>query len=131
MLYGRTFKYSNLLCDSAPGELITPKKLDNLLSQFWERWRKEYLVNLRKSHETAKPATTKGQHPTVQIGDVVVMEEGNLPRSSWRLGKVEGLIRGNDNQVRGAHVKVAKTNAVVQRPVSRLYKIEGKVEKVN
>ena len=119
------------LSDSAPGELITLKKLDNLLSHFWERWRKEYLVNLRESHKTAKPATTKGEHPMVQIGDVVVMEEGNMPRSSWRLGKVEGLIKGHDNQVRGAHVKVAKTNAVVQRPVSRLYKIEGKEDKVN
>ena len=27
-------------------------------------------------------------------------------------------------------MKVAKTNAVVQRPVSRLYKIEGKEDKV-
>ena len=44
---------------------------------------------------------------------------------------MEGLIKGHDNQVKGAHVKVAKTNAVVQRPVSRLYKIEGKEEKVN
>ena len=82
MLHGRTLKYSNLLCDSAPRELITPKKLDNLLPHFWERWRKEYLVNLRESHKTVKPATTKGEHPTVQIGDVVVMEEGNMPRSS-------------------------------------------------
>ena len=119
------------LSDSAPGELITPKKLDNLLSHFWERWRKEYLVNLRKSHKTAKPATRKGEHPTVQIGNVVVMEEGSMPRSSWRLGKVGGLTKGHDCQVRGAHVKVAKTNAVVQRPVSRLYKIEGKEDKVN
>ena len=54
-----------------------------------------------------------------------------MPRSSWRLGKVEGLIKGHDNQVRGAHVKVAKTNAVIQRPVSRLNKIEGKEENVN
>ena len=28
-------------------------------------------------------------------------------------------------------MKVAKTNAVVQRPVSRLYKIEGKKDNVN
>ena len=28
-------------------------------------------------------------------------------------------------------MKVAKTNAVVQRPVSRLYKIEGKNDNVN
>ena len=48
-----------------------------------------------------------------------------------RLGKVKGIIKGNDNQVRGADVKVAKTNAVVQKPVSRLYKIEGKEDNVN
>ena len=82
MLYGRTLKYSNLSYDSAPGELVTPKKLDNLLSHFSEKWRKEYLVNLRESHKTAKPATTKGEHTTVQIGDIIVMEEGNMPRSS-------------------------------------------------
>ena len=64
LLYGRTLKYSDLLSDSTPGELITPKKLE----------------------ESYKPATT------IQIGDVVVNEEGNMPRSSWRLGKVEGLI---------------------------------------
>ena len=103
LLYGRTLKYSNLLSDLTPGELITPKKLDTLLSHFWGRWRKEYLVNLRESH---KPATTKGEYPTIQMGDVIFMEEGNMPRSSWRLGKVEGLIKGHDNQVRGAHMKV-------------------------
>ena len=103
LLYGRTLKYSNLLSDLTPRELITPKKLDTLLSHFWGRWRKEYLVNLRESH---KPATTKGEYPTIQMGDVIFMEEGNMPRSSWRLGKVEGLIKGHDNQVRGAHMKV-------------------------
>ena len=82
-------------------------------------------MNLRESHKTAKPATTKGEHPTVQIGDVVVMEEGNMPRWSWR------LIKGHDTQVRETHVKIAKTNAVVQRPVSTLYKIEVKEDKVN
>ena len=59
------------------------------------------------------------------------MEEENKPRSSWKLGKVEGLIKGHDNQVRRAHVKVAKTNAVVQRTESRLHKIEGKEDNVN
>ena len=98
------------------------------MSHLWDRWRNENLANLRESH---KPATTKGEHPTIQIDDIVVMEEWNMPRSSWRLGKVEGLIKGHDNQVRGAHEKVAKPNAVVQIPVSRLYKIEGKEDNVN
>ena len=58
-----------------------------------------------------KPTSTKGEHPTIQIGDVVVTEEGNMPRSNQRLRN--------------------KTIAVVQRPVSRLHKIEGKVDNVN
>ena len=67
-------------------------------------------MNLRESHKTA---TTKGEHPTVQIGDVVAMEEGNIPRSSWRLGKVEGLNKGHNNHVRGPYLKLSKTNAMV------------------
>lgn len=35
------------------------------------------------------------------------------------------LIKGHDNQVRGEHVKIAEANTMVQRPVIRLYKIEG------
>ena len=97
--------------------MITPEKLDNLLSHFWERERKEYLV-------------TKDEHP-IQIGYVVVMEEGNIPRLSLRLGEMEGLVKGNDNQVRGAHVNVAKANAIVQGPGGRLYKIKGKEDNVN
>ena len=60
LLYGRTLKYSNLFSGSTPEQLITPKKLDNLLSHFLERWKKEYLVNIRETH---KLVTTKGKHP--------------------------------------------------------------------
>ena len=59
------------------------------------------------------------------------MEEENIPRSSWGLSKVEGLFKGHGNQVRRAHVKILKTNTVLQRPVIRLYKIEGKEGNVN
>ena len=34
-------------------------------------------MNLREIHKTA---TTKGEHPIVQVGDVVVMEKGKLTR---------------------------------------------------
>ena len=50
---------------------------------------------------------------------------------SWRLIKVEGLFKGYNNQVRRAHVKVVKINTVVQRPISRLYKVQGKEDNVN
>lgn len=36
------------------------------------------------------------------------------------------VIKRHNDQVRGAQVKIAKSNTIVQRPVIRLYKIEGK-----
>ena len=44
---------------------------------------------------------------------------------------MKGLIKGRNNQVRGAHLKVAKRNGMVQRPVSRPYRIKGKEGNVN
>ena len=39
----------------------------------------------------------------VQIGDIVVIEEWNLLKPGWWLSKMEWLIKGHDNQVKGAH----------------------------
>lgn len=40
-------------------------------------------------------------------------------------------IKRHNNQVRGIHVKIAKTDTVVQKPVCRLYKIECKEDNTN
>ena len=119
----------NFISETAQND-IKPEKI---LGVLWDEIDDTFIFDFKEIVELSETllATTKGEHLTVQIGDVVVMEEGNMPRSSWRLGKVEGLIKGHDNQVRGAHKKVAKKNAVVQRPVSRLYKAEGKEDNAN
>ena len=127
LLYGRTLNNSNLLSEETTKVLIDSNKLENLITHFWDRWRKEYVLNLREYQKVVLP---REQYPRIEVGDVVLIEEGRVPRSAWRLGKVEGLIKGDDDKVRGAKVKVAKTKTLVQRPISRLYKIEG-VNNVN
>ena len=59
-------------------------------------------------HEEGRGSTRK-KPGTVQIAenDVVILHDENLPRSQWRLGRVEKLIRGDRDIVRGAVVKVA------------------------
>ena len=42
----------------------------------------------------------------------------------WRLGIVTELETGRDNHIRGALVRIPKTNSVLKRPVSKLYPIE-------
>ena len=76
-----------------------------------------------------KGGSTRKKPETVQIAenDVVILHDENLPRSRWRLGRVEKLIRGDQDIVRGAVVKVTgkKGNpSRLNRPVSKLFPLE-------
>ena len=46
MLFGRSLKF--LHPDQGANEIIPSKKLNNIINHFWDRWRKEHLVYLRK-----------------------------------------------------------------------------------
>ena len=111
---------TDLTCPT-PNPIIKPTKLQNIINHFWDRWRKEYLVNLREHH---KINSYKKNRPTIQLNDVVIIGDANRPRSSWRLAKVQKLIESNDKQIRGAIVRVSKTNKLVTRPVNKLYLVE-------
>jgi len=95
--------------------------LCKLLSHFWNRWRKEYLTDLREFHKVkeCKP---------VQIGkgDLVLIQEDSVKRGLWKVGIVEDLIIGKDGQVRGASVrKVAKGKPeFLKRPLQKLFPLE-------
>ena len=94
------------------------------LAHFWKRWRNEYLVNLREFHRAKAGRVVR----EVQTGDVVTVYEENKKRGEWKMAVVESLIRGKDNVVRGANVRViAKGKPVrISRPVQKLYPIEVK-----
>ena len=105
------------------------KYLRLLLNHFWKRWRKEYVTKLRNLHcQRRRPEGSI----SLSVGDVVTLFEDNLPRSQWRLGRVEQLIPGTD--VRAAVVKViTKTGRAmtVKRPVQRLFPLEVREDVTN
>lgn len=94
------------------------------LTHFWKRWRNEYLVNLREFHRVNQGREVR----QIQTGDVVTVFEENKKRGEWKMAVVESLIKGKDNVVRGANVRVvAKGKPVrISRPVQKLYPIEVK-----
>ena len=62
------------------------------------------MLELREYHNLS---VKKKNLPSIQKGDTVIIhEEGRVPRSQWRLGKVEKLIEGNDGKVRIAKVRI-------------------------
>ena len=95
--------------------------LQNKINHFWKRWQKEYIVNLREHHKCS--GKEKGK---VSIGDIVLVQDDNLKRTLWRLGKIEELISGKDGTVRGAKVSVMSRNKLdyLSRPVQKLHPLE-------
>jgi len=63
----------------------------NLIRQFWERWRQEYLTSLRvyKWHKPSK---------NVQVNDVV-LQDSNVVPTKWPLGRVIKTFHGEDHLV--------------------------------
>ena len=91
---------------------------------FWNRWRREYLVDLREFHR-GKVETKK---PVVEKRDIVIVYEENVKRGDWKMGEVTEVILGQDGEVRGAKVRINRNGKVVylSRPVQKLYPTEIK-----
>ncbi|KAH7941463.1 hypothetical protein HPB49_013927 [Dermacentor silvarum] len=62
-----------------------------LVDHLWIRWKKEYLLELRTLH-------LYPSHPSssIQVDDVVLIEEPILSRSIWPLGRVVDIFPGED-----------------------------------
>ncbi|XP_068670957.1 uncharacterized protein [Montipora foliosa] len=103
------------------------KFLQSILDHFWNRWRAEYLTQLREQHRCSKRVSSLRK---VQVGDVVCIHEKTTPRQLWRLGRVQRLLPGPDGEVRSAVVKVKSGNlpsSEWRRPLQRLYPLEVKL----
>ena len=63
---------------------------------------------------------------------MVVLVKDTLPRGSWKLAIITETIKGSDDQIRSAKIRLASGN-IVNRPLSHLFPLEcsstAKVEK--
>ena len=134
LMYGRNLsKKSNLF--KGDQDVIDVTKQDctkrvrymsYLINSFWKRFSKTYLNELRQ--RDLYQISKNGNAESLVVGDIVLIkDEPRLPRLEWRIGKVEELIRGNDEKIRGAKLNViSKTGqkTVVHRPVQKLIPFE-------
>ena len=102
------------------------KHLHNVLNHFWSRWRQEYLLELRECHRYSKGKETAS---VVGVGDIVLLHDDSLPRSFWKLARVQELIDGRDGKTRGAVIKIPASDGkttTLRRPLQLLYPLEIK-----
>ena len=94
-----------------------------LLTQFVNRWRKDYLLNLRE-FRTVK---LNGKSSCVKVGDIVILKDDSVRRVFWKLAIVVELLKGKDDIARAALINVATDNAppkILRRSIQQLIPIE-------
>lgn len=98
------------------------RKGQERLNQFWDIWRNDYLTSLRETHQSnlKQPRVNVKSEPAV---DDVVLIKDNLPRGSWRMGRVVAVKASRDGHVRSATVVTADKKQL-SRPLSLLYPLE-------
>lgn len=87
--------------------------LQKITQAFWNRWRKEYLHTLQ---QRGKWITSS---PNLNVGDLVLLNDGKIPSMHWPLGRIEECHPGPDQIVRVVTVKTAQ--GTFRRPVVKLY----------
>ena len=87
-------------------------RLETSITHFWKIWRKEYVTSIRERQKI----TSKKSPNNIKE---------KQPRHLWKLGKITRIIYGNDNKIRGAELKIGRTNAIINRPVNKLYPLES------
>lgn len=91
-----------------------------LADHFWRHFIKYYLPNLQVRQKW------KAEKENLQVGEVVMIVDPQLPRALWPVGKIEQVHPGADDRVRSATVQVGRKTYT--RPVARLVKLPTLVE---
>lgn len=84
------------------------------------------MLELREHHNMS---VRRNNLPQILLGDIVTVmdDEGKFPRSNWKLGKIEELIKGDDGAIREAVLRISsKGRRLVQisRPVQKQFPLE-------
>ena len=89
--------------------------IQQLTNYFWKKWTRDFFPSLiiRQKWHTA--------HRNVIKGDIVLLQDSNLVRGQWRLGKVSQVYPDSDGKVRRVEVQYKNP-----KPGERITKYEGR-----
>ena len=86
--------------------------LEKVKDSFWKAWSEEYLTMLMERHIKQGRVPIKQRVP--KINDVVLVRNENMPRRTWRLGKILAVKKGTRDEVI-REVQLLTTNTAGKR----------------
>ena len=100
------------------------KAVQYMVNEFWDRWRKEYMVILQSRQKWSK---TKRNF---EVDDIVLVKEDKIPRNRWKIGRISELFQSGDGLIRSASVCLSPCKTSLHRPVTKLVLLIGVEEQI-
>ncbi|XP_055910545.1 uncharacterized protein LOC129944908 [Eupeodes corollae] len=100
------------LCDAKINTLSRWQYTQRLQQEFWRRWQREYLHQLQQRTKW----TLKKRN--MELNDLVLVLDNNLPPSKWLMGRVINLFPGADGLIRV--VEIRTKSGVMRRDITKL-----------
>ncbi|XP_045493308.1 uncharacterized protein LOC123692589 [Colias croceus] len=100
-LHGRA---GTTVIETAEGARTRWQLVTKLSNDIWKRWKSEYLIQLSARAKWQK------QQNNIQIDDIVIIHDDNLPAGKWAMGRVVELHPGGDGMDNNArcHINLAQ-----------------------
>ena len=92
------------------------RRLQQLNTEFWRRWIREYLPSLQGRQKWTEKTRN------LRVGETVLIADPSVPRGSWPLARVTKTFPGQDGLVRVVEVNTLK--GVYKRPVTKIVRLE-------
>lgn len=86
--------------------------MNQIVQQTWKKWKMEYLTQLNIRSKWLQPQRN------LQVGDLVTIQDENMPPGKWQMARVIDLHPGRDGYVRVVSLKT--TNGIIKRPTVKL-----------
>ena len=78
------------------------------------------VVNLRETQRTSKSNINSQK---INVNNIVLVYDEMVPRNLWRIAIVIGVLPNRDSEIRGAIVRMTKTNTIFKRHVNKLFRV--------
>ena len=85
-------------------------------------------MNLRETLRTSKLNIDSLK---INVNDIVLVFYEKVPRHFWRIAIVTRVLPSRGSEIRGAIVRIAKTNTILKRPVNKLFAVENTYHDTN
>ena len=85
-------------------------------------------MNLRETQRTSKLNIDSLK---INVNDIVLVFYEKVPKHFWRIAIVMRVLPIRDSEVKGAIVRIAKTNTILKLPVNKLLAVQNTYHDTN